>query len=326
MRVPTNLMTGFLGVGKTTAILDLLANKDDEEYWAVLVNEYGEISIDHAIYENFPRSDVQIQNVAGGCVCCTTTPYLQVALHLLLSERKPHRLIIETTGLGHPGQLIEKLKQYYSDRLELRSTLTLVSPDDFDTPGMTTNPVFREQVDCADVLILNKRDRASSDLIARFQDWAKQLQPEKTLIVATDYGRLKREWLDLNVHDQPDRLSIMMSLAIPATEPSPVEPGSPRRFETKNHVHACGWLFSVNDRFDHHKLLSFLSSQSHVHRLKGVFHTDSGWIIVNRIDDQMSVTPARESNDSRVELIMRSSIDWNQLERDLCRCLIARTH
>ena len=103
-RIPTNIITGFLGVGKTTAILDLLANKPNDERWAVLVNEYGEVSIDAAILEGGAASDgITIREVAGGCVCCATAPYLQVALHLLLTEARPHRLIVETTDSAIRG-------------------------------------------------------------------------------------------------------------------------------------------------------------------------------------------------------------------------------
>lgn len=67
-RVPTNIITGFLGVGKTTAILHLLATKPAHEKWAVLVNEFGEIGIDGAIMS---EQGAMIKEVPGGCLCCT---------------------------------------------------------------------------------------------------------------------------------------------------------------------------------------------------------------------------------------------------------------
>ena len=82
--VPTNLISGFLGVGKTTAIRHLLANKPANERWAVLVNEFGEIGIDGATLAS--DDGVDIREVAGGCVCCTSGPMLRVALTRLLRQ------------------------------------------------------------------------------------------------------------------------------------------------------------------------------------------------------------------------------------------------
>lgn len=67
-RVPTNILTGFLGVGKTTTILNLLKNKPENENWAVLVNEFGEIGIDGALMTD---QGALIKEVPGGCMCCT---------------------------------------------------------------------------------------------------------------------------------------------------------------------------------------------------------------------------------------------------------------
>ena len=63
----TNLITGFLGSGKTTSILHLLANKDPAEKWAVLVNEFGEVGIDGALLAN---SGALLKEIPGGCMCC----------------------------------------------------------------------------------------------------------------------------------------------------------------------------------------------------------------------------------------------------------------
>jgi G3E family GTPase len=68
--VPTNVITGFLGVGKTTAILNLLKSKPDNERWAVLVNEFGEIGEDGSLFEgqHSQEQGVFIREVPGGCL------------------------------------------------------------------------------------------------------------------------------------------------------------------------------------------------------------------------------------------------------------------
>jgi G3E family GTPase len=309
VRIPTNIITGFLGVGKTSAILDLLARKPAGERWAVLVNEYGEVSVDHAILEGGGNPNVTVQEVAGGCICCATAPYLQVALYLLLTEAKPHRLIVETTGLGHPSRLVELLNgPAYQDRLELRATLTILSPDDFTTPKMLENPIFQEQVDIADVLVLNKSDRANPETIQDFQNWANKLSPPKMLIVATQNGQLDDQWLDL-VSPQANSPLTEVSEIFAAAPPVGLlpSPRQPIRRESSGSIAACGWIFSPEDVFDESKLLELLSSWSAGSRAKGIFRFSDGSVIINRVGNTLTCQKTNYSRDSRLELFADNS-------------------
>ena len=107
--VPTNVITGFLGVGKTTAIQHLLASKPAHERWAVLVNEFGEVGVDGALFGPEQGGEVFVREVPGGCMCCAAGLPMQVALNQLLAKARPHRLLIEPTGLGHPREVLETL-------------------------------------------------------------------------------------------------------------------------------------------------------------------------------------------------------------------------
>ena len=104
-KIPENVITGFLGVGKTTSILQLLANKPAEVKWAVLVNEFGEIGIDGAIIED---SGVAIKEVMGGCFCCTNGGSVENGLGMLLMTQRPDRVLIEPTSLGHVRRILRK--------------------------------------------------------------------------------------------------------------------------------------------------------------------------------------------------------------------------
>lgn len=189
--IPVNLFTGFLNVGKTTAIADLLKRKPVAQRWAVLQNEFGDATLEGA----YETDGVSIREIGGGCVCCAAAPFLPVALHLLMIEANPDRLLIETSGLGHPERLLETLRLNYEDRIDVRATINLVDPSVY--PAMRENGVFVDQVQMADVLVLNKMDEAAPELVKQFQDWANGLTPPKELIAATNFGRLELEWLDL---------------------------------------------------------------------------------------------------------------------------------
>ncbi len=327
MLIPTNVITGFLGVGKTTAILNLLATKPTTERWAVLVNETGEVSIDHAIFAGAADPEtVTVREVSGGCFCCVTAPYLQVALYLLLTQSKPDRLIVETTGLGHPSSLLETLcGEHYRDRLDVRATLTILSPDDFQTTGMLNNPVFHEQIEVADVLVLNKLDRSSPELTRKFQVWSDGLAPKKQLIVATENGVLDPAWLDV-VPTRRFRLEHDDSQVLPSpNQPEPIpqsaEPGRPSRHQSPPSVAAMGWIFHPDDRFDEAKLYSLLSQLKGISRLKGVFQLQESSIIINRTSSGTVVNTTEYVTDSRVEIFAENVSDWEAIERKLVRCL-----
>ena len=80
-----NLITGFLGSGKTTTLRHLLANKPENEKWAVLVNEFGEIGIDGALLAD---TGAVLKEIPGGCMCCVNGLPMQVGLNMLLQQAK----------------------------------------------------------------------------------------------------------------------------------------------------------------------------------------------------------------------------------------------
>ncbi len=319
---PTNLITGFLGVGKTTAIIDLLRHKPAGSRWAVLVNEYGDVAIDGALIESDAPEGVAVREVAGGCVCCASAPYLAVALHFLLLDAKPERLIIETTGLGHPAKLLDTLRANYRDRLDVRATLCIVDPVDFARPEMRANRVFLDQLHLADVVVMNKLDSATPELVADFQAWANDLYPPKALIAATTQGRIDPSWLDL----VSDQASGSRERAVPLH----VQPQSESSHQP-THVGpspdwlplAHGWIFAPEVVFDEERLLAFLRAAPGVTRLKGVFHTPHDWFAIQRTSSGLTVQPTTYRRDSRVEVFAITEA-WDAFERDLKQCILLR--
>lgn len=108
-QIPTHLVAGPLGAGKTTLLKHLLEHsRPTGERWAILVNEFGQVGIDAALLQR-GGSDVSISEVPGGCLCCVNGVPFQVGLGRLLRRARPDRLFIETSGLGHPLELLTQL-------------------------------------------------------------------------------------------------------------------------------------------------------------------------------------------------------------------------
>ncbi|ORM75537.1 hypothetical protein HA42_20420, partial [Pantoea deleyi] len=187
-----NLITGFLGSGKTTLLCHLLAARPQNEKWAVLVNEFGEIGIDGALLAD---RGATVKEIPGGCLCCVNGLPLQVGLNLLLKD-KPDRLLIEPTGLGHPRRVLEILKSpVYQTWLQLNATLTLLDPRQLADPRIAANENFRDQLAAADIIIASKRDSWDTQDRQRLTEWLQQSQPPRP-VRETEFGRIPLHLLD----------------------------------------------------------------------------------------------------------------------------------
>jgi G3E family GTPase len=189
--------------------------------------------------------------------------------------------------------------------------------------------VFLDQIQMADVVVMNKLDTATPELVADFQEWANGLFPPKLLIAGTTHGRLDPAWLDLTASDErfplyPDAHQHTVSEThTPADEPDPATvSGAARRFPSPpGAAAACGWVFPPTDVFDEERLLAWLRSAPHVSRLKGVFRIADDWLAANRVGTSLTVSPTAYRRDSRVELFAGVPA-WDDLERSLLACLL----
>jgi len=179
--IPVQVITGFLGSGKTTLLNELLANECFENT-AVIINEFGEIGLDHLLVE---KGDDTIIELSNGCLCCTVRGQLIETLETVI-ERRPDRILIETTGLADPVPVLQALigAPGLSDRLEFAGLFTV-----FDAiNGVNSVNSQREaerQLALADCIILSKTDKlaeSSSRLPDDLMDFIRQHNPAARIV------------------------------------------------------------------------------------------------------------------------------------------------
>jgi len=334
--VPVTIITGFLGVGKTTAILDLFRHRPPGERWAVLVNEFGQVGIDGAALagegaEEGDDSGYAVREISGGCICCTAGMKLQIGLVRLLREERPDRLLIEPTGLAHPATIVDLLrKPGIREAVAPRATIGLVDPRQFLSEKYQENFTYEDQVALSDVLVANRCDLASDEQIAGFRARADALFPPKLVVATTRDGVLDPAWLDLDprarefvraahVHEHAEHRELR--------DDAPV-PGVPTRLEDDDgEVSTCGWIFPVDQAFDQHALEAWVMATAQpgdllpkgFMRLKGVFRVPGRWLMVNATPEQLRFRPVNWRRDSRVEIIAEAtpSPDWDRVEAAL---------
>jgi G3E family GTPase len=294
----------------------LLEERREGERWAVLVNEFGKIGIDQAVLGG---EGIAVKELPGGCLCCANQLPLQVALSQLLSRTRPTRVLIEPTGLGHPVRLLEALREpHWREALDVRATLTLVDARDLADPRVVEHETFRAQVEAADVLVFSKDDVLAEDDRARARDFAAGLLPPKAHVHFMREGRLERGWLDLPGRPQPLRRSLL-HLPKPGVAPESgpaLEP--PYHYsERLGEAAVAGWAFPRDWVFAHNALLDVLFGIADKLRVKGVFHTDSGWIFFNATRHETVVNSEPPRSDSRLEIIAATEFDAVGIEQAL---------
>ncbi len=321
--VPTNVITGFLGVGKTSAILHLLKNKPSDERWAVLVNEFGEIGVDGSLIEgqHSQQQGVFIREVPGGCMCCAAGLPMQVALNQLLAKAKPDRLLIEPTGLGHPKEVLELLSaSHYQDILSLQKTLTLVDARKLSDTRYTEHDTFNQQIAIADTVVGNKTDLYGGEDNAKLANYIKQHGQPFVNIIFTQQGEVEPSQLDGSTsvsvlashhHHNAEKKSQLSDLPIP-------ESGFIKAVNEGEGFKSIGWRFAPDKVFNHGKLYAFLTGIN-AERMKAVFITDVGIFGYNLTADALTEIELDDCMESRIEII--SSAINDSLETQILDCL-----
>lgn len=197
---PVTILTGFLGSGKTTLLNELLQSPQLQDT-AVLINEYGDVAIDHLLVRT--ASD-NISVLANGCVCCSVAGDMVRALRDLYFKRANgevpafSRVIIETTGLADPAPIMHTLLEMplVAARYVLSGIITTID----STHGLAqlaTHPESAKQAAVADRLVLTKTDLAnlaSAESVTQLRTQLHGLNPGATIIEAahgrTDVGKL----------------------------------------------------------------------------------------------------------------------------------------
>lgn len=322
-----HLITGFLGVGKTTAILNLLKQSPAEEKWAVLVNEFGEVGVDGAILE---ANGAVVREVPGGCLCCVSGLPFQMGLNMLLAKEKPDVLLIEPTGLGHPRKVLQTLySQDYQALLTAGVNVCLIDPRHLTSSRYTDHDTFNDQIALADVLVANKTDLCSEDDLSAFDILVQSSVPKKAESVKVEQGQIdmallalptNAERLQLKDHGHHHHHSKKVS------EPVALAAGeSIRRLESHGEGHfSCGWLLTGEWVFSLDALRHWFDQlsihESGVVRAKALIHTDQGHYVLNWRDGVLSEMPTRALEESRLELISEMKIDAKELESSLLTC------
>jgi len=209
-KIPATVVTGFLGAGKTSIIRRLLENANGRRI-ALIINEFGDIGVDGEILKGCgieDCTDEDILELANGCICCTVADDFIPTMEALLGrERKPDRIIIETSGLAMPKPLVKAFNwPDIRTRVTVDAVVTVVDGPAVANGLFASDPaavraqreddaalehespleeLFEEQLSCADMVVINKADRLDSDTLGSVTAEVEgQLRPSVKVVTA----------------------------------------------------------------------------------------------------------------------------------------------
>jgi G3E family GTPase len=189
MRLPVHIVTGFLGSGKTTLLRRLLALPALADS-AVLVNELGEIALDHELLERVDESTIVLP---GGCLCCVVRNDLSETIRKLLGRRDRGeippfgRVVIETTGLADPGPIVRTLVADPVLRHHIVPGNVIVALDALHgADELDYHPESVRQLAAANFVIITKADLATSQQAAAVEQRARRLNPVAEICRSTE--------------------------------------------------------------------------------------------------------------------------------------------
>jgi G3E family GTPase len=187
--IPVTLVSGFLGAGKTT-LLNRILNSDHGLRMAVMVNDFGAINIDSQLIVSQTQTTVSLAN---GCICCTVESDLIEQLGRLLDDRqnRPEYIVIEASGVSNPGKIANTLRYpQFREALAIDSILTVVDAEQFESLEGEMAQLAMEQLDVADIIVLNKVDRVSREQLEALK--SRWLYPNARLLEC-EYGEVPLE-------------------------------------------------------------------------------------------------------------------------------------
>ena len=321
-KIPVTLVTGFLGSGKTTLISKLLLHPDMRRV-AVVINEIGEIGIDHDLVT---LSSENITLLANGCICCSVRTDLQETLRDLFAQRRVgevfdfDRVIVETTGLADPAPVVQTLA---SDTLlaahyRLDGLITLV--DGLHGVGQIDQQTEAvKQIAIADKILVTKTDLTSAEHLETLCGRIRQLNSHSPIEFIRQGEVDPKRLIDLGLSSSRASLKTLQFLGEALTDDAVSADGAGRYLGQRSAAHNAA-VKTLSLRFtEPFEWLSFSSALellttlrgSDLLRMKGIVNVDGDPVVVQGVQHIIE-TPVKmdrwpsEDKDSRLVFIVRN--------------------
>jgi G3E family GTPase len=187
-KIPVTIIAGFLGAGKTT-LLNRILNEHHGLRIAVLVNDFGDVSIDSQLITNIEGETISLAN---GCICCTIREDLvDAVLQLIDSELPPEYIVTETSGVSDPESAAKALviSTKTAGKISLNCITTVVDAEQVLQLDGVNEKLAIDQVEAADIVVVNKSDLVTDAQLAEVHNWIQNIS-QQTRILNASYANV----------------------------------------------------------------------------------------------------------------------------------------
>lgn len=189
--IKIDIISGFLGAGKTTLIKKLFQNGFNGEKVVLIENEFGDISIDSGFLKD---SGVKIKEINAGCICCSLVGDFETAIKDLVNQFHPDRIIIEPSGVGKLSDIINAVEKVKLSDLSLNILATVVDGKKAKMYLKNFGEFFLNQIEAANTVIISKTENLSEEQIDELINIIKE-HNEHANIITTNISLLSSDTL-----------------------------------------------------------------------------------------------------------------------------------
>lgn len=304
-KIPVNIITGFLGAGKTTAIIQLLNEKQAEEQWAIIINEFGKISIDSKTLRSSTIAG-NVYDIPGGCICCSAKNYFHENLTEIIQSGKFSRVIIEPSGLGGVEMVSEIIES--NSALVLISKICMVDIQLLGNRRLQQLPVYKMQIIKSDIIVFTKSDLITDKTLEyELKNKFRAIYPEKVIHPYSEISAI--------LYNDPLVIQQKKSFRLINQDNKDLEDNN---FQKKL------FTFEDNTVFNPEKLSDIFKRHSVILRAKGYIYTTNAWLLMNYTLSDFNLTSCNSQTSNEIVIITEKSgvSFFNLIEQEIQSAII----
>lgn len=266
--IPIHIISGFLGAGKTTAIIELLKRKPAKEQWAIVINEFGKISIDGKTL-SVEAEGQSLFEIFGGCICCSSKAYFREDMEKIIRTDRFDRIIVEPSGLGGTNHITELIDKHPA--LQLMPVVCLVDITMTANPRLKMLPIYKSQILEANLVLFTKsdllEDHKINELIEKFE--------------ADFPGKSCQTKSQFNLQISLQELENSTESATPQTKDRFLTNLLPRNILEKHSCQEFCFTLPSFKKVNIQKLKEILENEKSILRAKGYIYNGNDWLLLN---------------------------------------------
>jgi G3E family GTPase len=309
------LLAGFLGAGKTTLLKRILSWEADLSETVVLVNEFGDIGIDGALLKD---SGSDVIELTSGCICCTLSADLHQSLTRIWNRFKPRRIFIESSGVADPKSIAPVLKEPGLNQYMDHKTTVTVLDADFWEAREAFGPLFYNQLEMADLILLNKIDLVKQEKIIQFLKEIHKVIPSSQ-VIPTIHCSIDPESLWVSATPQTVQLKPIRFFQ-PATSNSHSHPKHDN--QTGNATNYITFSFQDSKIVDETRFTKFIGNLPwEVFRIKGPVRFADRVVMLNFVGGKSEWVPWEGESQTQLAFI-GWDIKPDEILKNISSCIV----